>query len=263
MRVIRRLRSAVGNAIWSGRRLGGDGLRATAERAGPAIGVVLTLLVQALLLPPRLALRFLRSVARWLADNAEAIARAVGDLIYRLGNVVTPERTLALVIVAAAGLLAGSQFADYTGVRIGTPEYAAVAPGAPAPLVSTAKAGSAHAWMLIPVAAVALLATIAAMGGRWRMARLASLAGLAGLAVALLVDRPKGLEEGAAAIDYSGAKATLLGGFYAEVAASAVLAICGILLADRLRAVAGSSHRRRTRRPAPTGLSYSALEGHG
>src|SRR5687768_5848375 len=130
MKALRRARDAVSDGLWTVGRVGADGIRATAERIGPVVGGLLVLLVQVLLVLPRLVLRILRATARFLAANAEAIAAAVGAAVHRLGLVFTPQRTLAMVAVAAAALLAGSQFADYTGVRVGTPDYAAVAPGA-------------------------------------------------------------------------------------------------------------------------------------
>ena len=261
------MRDAVSDGLWTAGRIGADGFRATGERIGPAVGGLVVLLFQVVLFLPRLVLRALRATGRFLVANAEAIAAAVGAAVHRLGLVFTPERTLALVAGGAAALLAGSQFADYTGVRIGTPDYAAVAPGAPPPVVSTAKAGSAHAWALLPAAVLAILATIAAVRGRWQLARVVSLVGVAGLAVALLVDRPKGLREGAAGVEYSGANATLLGGFYVEVAASAVLVLTGWMLANRLAVTATPGHRetRRRRSHASAGSigSTGILEGPG
>ena len=48
-------------------------------------------------------------------------------------RVVTPERAVAFVVIAAAIILAASQFVDYRGVEIGAPAYAGVESVAPAP----------------------------------------------------------------------------------------------------------------------------------
>jgi hypothetical protein len=128
-------------------------------------------------------------------------------------------------------------------------------------VVSQSQAGSAHAWVLVPLAIVAAAAAIVAAGGRWRVARIASLVGLAGIAIALIVDRPSGLDTGSAGIQYSGAKATLLSGFWAEIAASAVLVLCGLLLARWLAVGAKKPRRRRSRATPPASLRPA--EGRG
>ena len=50
------------------------------------------------------------------------------------------------------------------------------------------------------------------------------------IVIALVVDRPTGLDEGSAAINYEGAEARLLEGFWLQIAAGAVLIACGLLL---------------------------------
>ena len=55
------------------------------------------------------------------------------------------------------------------------------------------------------------------------------------IAIALIVDVPKGLDEGAAAVAYEGAEASLLEGFWLQIAAGAVLIACGLLLPRYLR----------------------------
>ena len=58
------------------------------------------------------------------------------------------------------------------------------------------------------------------MSGRNRLGRIVFLLGLIGLAVALLVDRPAGLDTGSLATRFAGATAVLQDGFYAELATS-------------------------------------------
>ena len=61
---------------------------------------------------------------------------------------------------------------------------------------------------------------------------------------ASLVDAPKGLDEGEAALAYEGAEASLLGGFWVQIVAGAVLIACGLLLPLYLRpARARDGHR--------------------
>jgi hypothetical protein len=163
---------------------------------------------------------------------------------------VTPARAVAFVAVAAAVLLAVSQFADYREVRAGVPAYAEVESIAPPPRItgSVETAGSAHAFL--PLAAS--LATIAIVGlammGRWRLPRVLLFIGLAVIVLTLAVDLPKGLDEGSAAIEFEGAEARLLGAFWVELACGAVIAACGPLLAAALRPDGARAQRSRPRR---------------
>jgi hypothetical protein len=185
------------------------------------------------------------AVERGFAAGFGLLAAIAGSLTDRLARVITPERGVVLVTVVAAGCLVASQFSDYRGVEVGQPAYAEVSSIAPAPMVDVKQAGEAHAYLLIPVAAVAaMLALLALATKRWQLGRLVALAGLVGVGVALLVDLPKGLDEGSAGIGYAGAHAALREGFYAELAASAVLVVCGVLLAINLRRARGPARRR-------------------
>ena len=67
------------------------------------------------------------------------------------------------------------------------------------------------------------------------------------VAISLLVDAPEGLREGLAATTYEGAKATLLGGFWVQLASGVTLVVSGPLLAVHLR---GGRRRARRSRPA-------------
>jgi hypothetical protein len=246
-----RLRDGASDAFWTVRRASKDGIRASAERGGPLLAGLLRAVISIVQVVPAIVGGGLRAIGRFLRRIVDAVASAIWGTVDAIGRVVRPERAVALVALAAAILLAVSQFTDYAGVRAGSPDYADVSAVAPAPLVDTTQAGSAHAWVLLPAAAIAIVALFLARRGRWRVARLISMVGVAGIAIALLVDRPKGLDTGDAGTAFSGAKATLLGGFYVEVAASAVLVLCGLLLARYLKAAAPRSRRRRRRGRAP------------
>lgn len=224
----------------------GKGLGATGRRArglqprlaGPAgrIGGLLRGLAA-------LVFRLLARIDRLLRGVAGGGAARLGAVTAALSRALTPERAVFCVILAAAACLVVSQFDDYRGVEIGQPAYTQVADIAPPPQVDTKTAGEAHAYLLIPLAAIGVaLAAVALRRRRWQLGRVVALCGIAAIAVILLVDLPKGLDEGSAGIRYNGAHATLGDAFYAELAAAGGLVLCGFLLSFNLR---------RTRRPAP------------
>jgi hypothetical protein len=169
---------------------------------------------------------------------------------------VTPRSTVAFIGIAAAVGLGVSQFFDYHGVAVDAPNYAGEFNAvAPAPVVGTETAGSAHLWVLIPVAVAAVVLIMGAYRGDRRLAGAVALCGLLALAVAVAIDLPQGLDAGRAGLAFSGSEAQLLKGFWAEVACSAVLVLCGGLLALYSRGVTpvrrGGSRRvarRRARR---------------
>ncbi len=75
---------------------------------------------------------------------------------------------------------------------------------------------------------------------------------MAAILISLLVDVPQGLREGSAAIDYQGAKAILLGGFWVQLSSAVTLVIVGPLLAAQLRSERAARHPHRARgRDAP------------
>ena len=161
---------------------------------------------------------------------------------------VTPGRAALIVAVGAAAALAASQFLDYRGISVGTPAYEGVETVAPAPEVDRGReqTGAAHAWVMLPIAAAALVVIVLAARGRWRLARLLIPLGLIVIVVGIVVDVPAGLDEGNAATAYEGAEAVLLEGFWAQLAAGAVLIVSGPLLAARLRPQrAGATQGRR------------------
>ena len=164
---------------------------------------------------------------------------------------VTPARGLAVVAVGATLVLGASQFADYRGVEVGASDYAGVEQVAAAPEVDKETARSAHGITVFALAVAALFVTVFAVGRNWRLARLLLFIGAAVVLIALVVDAPQGLREGDAAIAYEGAKATLLGGFWAELFSAATLIFVGPLLAVNLRAERRARRGTGEERPAP------------
>jgi hypothetical protein len=217
-----------------------------AERLGLAILAVLRFLRPAALT----ALGLARSVLSWAAKE------------------LTPARAAAGVALAACVLLAISQFLEYREVRAGVPASAELEQIAPPPQVSgTARsAGSAHAYALLVVALASGAIVVLSMLGRWRLARLLLPLGLLAVAVAVFIDAPAGLDEGATAIQFEGAEARLLGPFWVQVAAAAVIAACGPLLALFLRPQRAprASRAGRVRRPRRrAALGGSPVQGAG
>ncbi|HEY5908746.1 MAG TPA: hypothetical protein VIZ31_11935 [Vicinamibacteria bacterium] len=184
-------------------------------------------------------LRFLRPIAVAALHLARRGLKIAADEI-------TPARALAAVTLAAAILLAVSQFLDYREVRAGVPAYADVEQVAPPPTVSgsTETAGSAHLYVLLLAAIASGVIVVLSMLGRWRLARLLLPIGLACLLITVLVDAPSGLDEGATAMQFQGAEARLLGAFWVEVTSAVVIALCGAMLAVQVRP-------KRARRVAP------------
>jgi hypothetical protein len=180
----------------------------------------------------------------WLVERTRAIATATARAAERH---VTPLSTVAFVGIAAAVGLGVSQFFDYHGVAVDAPEYAGeVGNVAKVPIVGTETAGSAHLWVLIPVAIAAILLTIRAYRWNGPGAGGVAICGLLGLAVAVAIDLPQGLDAGRPGLSFSGSEAVLLEGFWAEVACSVTLMLCGGLLALYSRRVAPWRRRLRT-----------------
>ena len=183
-----------------------------------------------------------------LARAWSTAAIVTGEMLRRH---VKPRSTVAFVGIAAAIGLGVSQFFDYHGVVVDAPATpGSSAQRCPAPITARETAGSAHLWILLPVAAAAIGLIVAAYGGRPRLAAAVSVCGVLGIAVALAVDVPQGLNAGRAGLAFNGTQAELLQGFWAEVACSAVLILCGGLLAHYSR---GASRRRQQRRDGQRG----------
>jgi hypothetical protein len=187
---------------------------------------------------------------------AESSARALHEIVKA---VVTPSRVVAAVVLSAAVLLGVSQFVDYRGVGIGVPLYEGIEAVAPPPQTDRQPAGSAHSYILLPVAVLALGAMAFALRGRWQLGRAISLLGVVGIVVSLLIDIPAGLDEGEAALGFEGAEAMLVEGFWVQLASSAVLVVTGLLLGRYVRLERGPARRarrsrvRRRRRQPGTG----------
>ena len=229
-----------------------SGTRATVRQTGPGarrlLGTIGRALAWLLAWPLRLAALFARLISGLFAGVRSVGGRSL-DLAERYA---TPERVLVVVTAGAAACLAYSQFVDYRGVEVGQPQYSQVSTIAPPPQTDRILAGEAHAYVLVPLAAIALaIAVVALISGRWRLGRLVSVIGLIGIAISLAIDLPKGLDAGTAGAAFAGAKATLTDGFYAQLAASAVLVLCGWVLSINLRqradVVTGHGRARRPR----------------
>lgn len=164
--------------------------------------------------------------------------RALVSLFGFAERALTPARAVAAVAVAAAIGLAASQWLDLRSISIGSDAYSGVEAIAPPPEIAVEGTGDAHSWVMVPIAGAAILIVALALAGRAAVARLLVLPGAAAVAIALIVDAPKGLDEGPAALAYQGARANLLEGFWVEVATGAVLIACGLLLPRYLRAPA-------------------------
>ncbi len=175
--------------------------------------------------------------------------RLAGRLVARTARIVTPLRAAAAVAVVAAIALGASQFADYRTVHIGTPHYQAVEGVAPAPAVASRDPRSAHGAWLIVIAGASLVVVAASALRRPRLARLLVPLGLGAVAVVVLNDHDAGLQAGRAGIAYEGATPVLLDGYWAELAAAAVVAACGpLLLLNARRREMRSATRTATRR---------------
>jgi hypothetical protein len=186
---------------------------------------------------------------RWLRGRIGPVLAAVAAVV---SNAVTPRRTIAFVGAAAAVALGISQFFDYRGVAVSAPAYAGeVGNVAPVPLTDTEPAGDAHLFLLLPVAVLALVLVWATYSGRWRLGRVVALLGALGIAVSLAVDLPQGLQEGVAANSYSDTEPQLIEGFWAQIAASAVLIFAGLLLGSIARQESETGHEQGRRSPTP------------
>jgi hypothetical protein len=212
----------------------GRGVRSGASRAAPILITIASL-------PIVIAAALVSGIAR------------LGGLVMRaidaLSVAIKPEYALAAVAAACCVALAAAQFVDYTGVVVDAAAYGGkLGTIAAAPVASERHTGSAHAYALLPVAGIGLILIALTLTGRWRFGRLVALCGLIGIGVALIIDLPKGLDTGRAGLAYSGTDARLEGGFYVELAASAMLLLTGALLSTTVRKAHPEPRRRRGRR---------------
>ncbi|MGN6557152.1 MAG: hypothetical protein ACTHLH_03970 [Solirubrobacterales bacterium] len=195
--------------------------------------------------------RALRRLCSLLVSAATAASR-----------VVTPARAAAVVLIAAGICLVASQFIDYRAVEIGQPGYAGQVAKAPTEAVRTA--GDAHAYLLVPLGAAAiLLGLLALLRDRPRLGLSVAALGLIALAVILLIDLPHGLDEGALTSQFSGAHAVLEDGFFAELSAAGGMVLAGLLYYARPCLIRISSSGRaasaRRRRPRPRASSRARV----
>ncbi len=185
----------------------------------------------------------------------DSLARAPEGVARTALSAVTPARGLAVAALAATIALGASQFTDYRAVEIGAPQYRAVENVAPAPEVDPRSPRSAHGVVVLAIAVAGLFVTAFAVGRNWRLARLLTVLGMAAILICLLVDAPQGLREGSYAIDYEGAKAILLAGFWAQLWSAVTLAVVGPLLAAQLRSERAARHPHQAGRLERSGVA--------
>ncbi len=164
-------------------------------------------------------------------------ALAVAGAALRLAErYLTPARAVVAVALVALVALAISQWLDYRSVSVGNDAYSGdIQVVVPAPEVETAAAGEAHGWAMLPLAAAGLAALGFGVVRRPGAARLLIVVGIVAIAISVIVDAPKGLDEGEAAVAYEGASASLLEGFWLQIVAGSVLIACGLMLPAYLR----------------------------
>ncbi|MFM9043014.1 MAG: hypothetical protein ACKOPI_02535 [bacterium] len=231
-------------------------LRAILARIAPLVAR-LVLLVAAVI---GWVLSSIASTIEWTRDAViERLIPAAGRGAGLASAAIDPVRTGAFSCLVAAGLLIGSQFLDYRGVAVGAPLYQGqIAVDAPAPVTATAVTGSAHFWLLIPVAIGAgILAVGILRGGGRNLAIAIAALGLITVAVALVVDLPKALDP-VNALPYSDATTRLLGGFWAQLSAGIALVVSGAVL---FRGSQGGPSRRRVK-PAPRAVDLAPAGGN-
>ncbi len=194
--------------------------------------------------PLRILLGIARAVGRVVLAVGLRVALPLARFVMRILRAAlhwgereaTPARGLCVVAVAASVALGASQFSDYRAVQVGAPQYRAVESVAPAPEVDQKSPRSAHGVAVFAIAVSCLFVTVFAATRNWRLARLLLFLGAAVVLVSLIVDLPQGLREGSIGLDYEGANAVLLGGFWAQLFSAATLMVIGPLLAVQLRA---------------------------
>jgi hypothetical protein len=241
---------APGKSTGASRRRGGDsskvgdGLRKVGGSAVAILTEILKLGREMLVIPLQVWLTIAEVIggavlAVWLRAALPAlrlILRSLAGLL-RLGERhVTPARALTVVALVAVGALVAAQWRDYSAISVGTDAYAGdVGAVAPAPEVSSAPAHDAHGWVMLILAALTVLALAGALTKRRRLSVWLIPIGVAVLAISIGIDAPKGLDEGEAALAYESANASLLSGFWLQIAAGAVLVACGLMLPRALR----------------------------
>jgi hypothetical protein len=177
---------------------------------------------------------------------------------------ITPARAAAGLLIAGGACLVASQFIDYRAVEIGQPGYAGLPDVAQVPTVEARTAGAAHAYLLVPVGiAAAALGLLGLRREAPRVGLIVAALGLVSLAVILLVDLPRGLDEGSQSSRFAGTSAVLQDGFYSELAAAGGLVLAGLLYYARPCRIpinlSGRAARARRRRPRPRASSRAKV----
>jgi hypothetical protein len=208
-------------------------LRGWMGRIAPYVSRTLMLMVSIPAALIALLLSFAQAVLGWLRDRTLPTALGAADF---LSAHVRPAGTVAFVAAAAAVALGVSQFFDYSGVEVSASLYAGeVGTTAPVPLTALERAGDAHLWLLLPVAAAALVLILQTYRGNWRLGRIVGLLGLFAVLVSLAIDLPQGLDGGQAGVSFSDTRAVVIEGFWAQLSAAVALVFCGPLLGAYVR----------------------------
>jgi len=237
----------------AGRRPTEGGAHQLAERAAklvrtrvlaPARRLVARFVHLWLALAERAGALVLRAWRRGLRPALAALAALARGAYRALDRHLTPARAVGVACAVALAVLIASQWVDYRMVTVGTDAYAGPAGAvATAPELERARTGDAHAWLVLPLALAGAVALALAFAGRPRAARGLIAVGVATLVLSLAVDAPKGLDLGGAGVAYEGATASLIEGFWLQVATAAVLIAGGLLLLRHLHPRAGAAER--------------------
>ncbi len=214
-----------------------------ARKVGAGIGGVgvelLKLGREMLVIPLQLWLGLAEIIGRFVLAVWLRVALPMLRLLGRLSRAllhfgerhITPARALTVVALVALGALVAAQWRDYSAVSVGVDAYSGdVGAVAPPPEVSSAPTHDAHGWVMLIIAALGVLALLGAIAKRRRLAIWLVPLGIVVIAISLGIDAPKGLDEGEAAVAYESASASLLSGFWLQIAAGAVLIACGLML---------------------------------
>jgi hypothetical protein len=186
-------------------------------------------------------LDFTQALVRTTRSRLVPVLKTASSLVQRY---VTPVNTVMVLGIGAAIALAASQFLDYTGTAVGESLYQGDAANvAPVPLTDVEKTGSAHIYVMLPLALAAIGLIVLTRRGSWRLGWVVAAIGLFGIVVTLLIDRPAALDPGPLADAYADSDAKLLDGYWAQLVASIGLVLLGPALGLQIRREAGDGHR--------------------
>ena len=236
--------AAAGKRLRGGAGKVGGGAQKVGTGALAVVAEVLKLGREMLVIPLQVWLAIAEVVggfvlAAWLRAVLPALRlvwRMLGALLRFGERHITPARVLTVVALVAIGALVAAQWRDYSAVSVGTDAYFGdVGAVAPPPEVSSAPAHDAHGWVMLLIALLGIVMIAGAVLRRGRLAIWLVPIGIAVLVISVAIDAPKGLDEGDAAVAYESASASLLSGFWLQIAAGAVLVACGVMLPRALR----------------------------